>query len=43
MPVLNATIQQLLPGTKHYQNDIIRYLHESQDNFDSGGMLFLAV
>jgi hypothetical protein len=38
----NATIQRLLTGTKHYQNGIIMYLPESQDNCGSGGMLFTA-
>jgi hypothetical protein len=28
LPMLNATTQQLLNGTKHDQNDIIRYLPE---------------
>jgi hypothetical protein len=36
---LNARIQQLLTGTKHYQNGILIYLPESQDNCGSGGML----
>jgi hypothetical protein len=31
-----------LTGTKHYQNGIIIYLPESQDNCGSGGMLFTA-
>jgi hypothetical protein len=35
---LKATIQQLLTGTKHDQNDMIRYLPESQLTCDSGGM-----
>jgi hypothetical protein len=39
---LNATIQHLLTGTNHYQNGIISYLPESQDNCGSGGMLFTA-
>jgi hypothetical protein len=38
-----ATIQQPLTGTKHYQNDIIRYLPESQLNCDSGGMPPMAI
>jgi hypothetical protein len=38
----NATIQQLLTGTKRYQNGIIIYLPESQDNRGFGGMLFTA-
>jgi hypothetical protein len=29
---------QLLPGTKHYQNDIVRCVPESQDNCNSGDM-----
>jgi hypothetical protein len=33
-------IQQLLTGTKHYQNGIIIYLPERQDHCGSGGMLF---
>jgi hypothetical protein len=35
-------MRQLLSGTKHDQNDIIRHLPESQDNCGSGGMLFVA-
>jgi hypothetical protein len=38
----NATIQQLLTGTTHYQNGIIIYLPESQVNCGSGGMLLTA-
>jgi hypothetical protein len=32
-------MQQLLTGTKDYQNGIIMYLPESQDNCGSGGVL----
>jgi hypothetical protein len=42
---VNATIQQLRTGTKqniYYQNGILIYLPESQDNCGSGGMLFTA-
>jgi hypothetical protein len=39
---LNATIPQLLTGTKQYQNGILIYLPESQDKCGSGGMLFTA-
>jgi hypothetical protein len=39
----NATIQQLLTGTKDYQNDIIRCLPEIQDSCDSGGMPPMAI
>jgi hypothetical protein len=39
----NGTIQQLLTDTKHCQNDIIRYLPESQDKCASGGLRFLAI
>jgi hypothetical protein len=39
----NATIQHLLTDTKHYQNDIIRYLPESQDKRASGGLRSLAI
>jgi hypothetical protein len=39
---LNATIQQLLTGTKHYQNGIIIYLPESQGSWGTGAMLFTA-
>jgi hypothetical protein len=41
--MLKCPIQQLLTGTKHYQNDIIRYLPESQLNCDSGGMPPMAI
>jgi hypothetical protein len=43
LPMLNATIQELLSGTKHYQNDMIECLPGSQDNCDSGGMPPMAI
>jgi hypothetical protein len=39
----NSTIYQLLTGTKHYQNGVIMYLPERQDNCGSGGMLFSGI
>jgi hypothetical protein len=38
-----TTMQELRTGTKHYQNDIVRWLPESQDNCDSGGMSPMAI
>jgi hypothetical protein len=38
--LLYSAFQQLLTGTKHFQNGIIMYLPESQDNCGSGAMLF---
>jgi hypothetical protein len=29
LPILNASIEELVTGTKHYQNDFIRCLPES--------------
>jgi hypothetical protein len=36
-------LQQLLTGTKHYQNDNIRCLPDWKDNCDSGGMPLMAI
>jgi hypothetical protein len=41
--MLNDAIQQLLAGTKHFQNDSNGCLPESQDDCDSGGMPAMAI